>query len=238
MPGFNGGGLFVRAHDWTADAAAAIDIRADRMDEEDDGFAAGLSNCITKDGQTTATAVVPFASGISADTIAEQTSATGVTVDGVLLKDSQLQAPGPDAILSSISGESTSAFERIEKTTGIAQSTNTDILRFLGTDGTTLIGLQFVAGTIHLNVVDEADATNNTTAIYHIGTTGNGITNAFLDTIQMTASGATISVRGTTLVSSVSLVADGGGGAVKLRLTTAASGKTVSARACFIGMVR
>lgn len=59
MP-YNGSGVFTRAHDWTDDAAAAIDIDASRMDEEDDGFATGLSNCITKDGQTTITANIPF----------------------------------------------------------------------------------------------------------------------------------------------------------------------------------
>jgi hypothetical protein len=35
-------------------------IRADRHDTEDDNFAAGLSNVITKDGQTTVTQNIPF----------------------------------------------------------------------------------------------------------------------------------------------------------------------------------
>jgi hypothetical protein len=43
------------------DAAANIKIRADRMDNEMNGFATGLSNCITKDGQTTVTANIPMA---------------------------------------------------------------------------------------------------------------------------------------------------------------------------------
>jgi hypothetical protein len=71
---FNGAGAFVRVHDWTADADAAVNIRADRMDEEDDGFATGLSNCITKDGQTTVTANIPMNShkltGLAAPTVA------------------------------------------------------------------------------------------------------------------------------------------------------------------------
>jgi len=58
---FNGSGTFVRVHDWTDDADNNIDIEASRMDEEDDGFATGLSNCITKDGQTTPTDNIPMA---------------------------------------------------------------------------------------------------------------------------------------------------------------------------------
>lgn len=57
---FNGSGLFVRLYNWVADRNAAIKIRADRMDAEMDGFATGLSNCITRDGQTTVTTDIPF----------------------------------------------------------------------------------------------------------------------------------------------------------------------------------
>lgn len=57
---FNGSGVFVRLYNWVADRNAAIKIRADRMDAEMDGMATGLSNCITKDGQTTVTANIPF----------------------------------------------------------------------------------------------------------------------------------------------------------------------------------
>ena len=56
---FNGSGVFVRLYNWVNDAAANIKIRADRMDNEMDGFATGLSSCITKDGQTTITANLP-----------------------------------------------------------------------------------------------------------------------------------------------------------------------------------
>ncbi len=57
---YNGSGLFVRLYNWVNDRNAAIKIRADRMDAEMDGFATGLSSCITKDGQTTVTAPIPF----------------------------------------------------------------------------------------------------------------------------------------------------------------------------------
>jgi len=59
MP-FDGSGNFNRVMDWTNDAAAAIKIRADRHDQNDDDIAAGLSNTITKDGQTQPTANIPM----------------------------------------------------------------------------------------------------------------------------------------------------------------------------------
>lgn len=58
---FNGSGVFNRIYNFVNDAAAGIKIRADRMDAELGGFATGLTNCITKDGQTTVTANLPMA---------------------------------------------------------------------------------------------------------------------------------------------------------------------------------
>jgi hypothetical protein len=58
---FNGSGVFLRVMNWTNDAASSIKIRADRHDQEDDNLANGLSQCITKDGQTTVTANLPMA---------------------------------------------------------------------------------------------------------------------------------------------------------------------------------
>lgn len=58
--GYNGSGTFVRTHNWTSDKNAGIKIDSARMDAEDDGFATGLSTAITKDGQTTITANIPF----------------------------------------------------------------------------------------------------------------------------------------------------------------------------------
>lgn len=57
---FNGSGTFNRLYNWVTDDGNGINIEASRMDGEDDGFATGLSNCITKDGQTTITANIPF----------------------------------------------------------------------------------------------------------------------------------------------------------------------------------
>jgi len=58
-------GTFSRLFDWTDDRDNGIKIRADRFDQELDGFATGLSTALLKDGTQTATAKIPFAAGIS-----------------------------------------------------------------------------------------------------------------------------------------------------------------------------
>jgi len=57
---FNGTGTFSRLYNWVTDKVNAIPITASRFDAELDGMATGLSQCITKDGQTTITANIPF----------------------------------------------------------------------------------------------------------------------------------------------------------------------------------
>lgn len=59
MP-YNGNGVFSRLYSWTNDKNAGINIRADRMDNETDGIATGLSNCVTRDGQSPALANLPM----------------------------------------------------------------------------------------------------------------------------------------------------------------------------------
>lgn len=64
MP-YNGSGTFTRVYDFTADRDAGSPtnvISADRVDGELDGMATGLTNCLTKDGQTTPTASIPMGS--------------------------------------------------------------------------------------------------------------------------------------------------------------------------------
>lgn len=81
---FNGSGVFQRLYNWVTDRDNSIKIRADRMDAEMDGFATGLSNCVTKDGQTSITANIPFntykATGLGNPTAA-QDAATKTYVD-------------------------------------------------------------------------------------------------------------------------------------------------------------
>lgn len=63
---FNGSGTFVRVHSWTTDLSNTVPVTASRMDAEDDGIATGLSLTICRDGQSTTTARIPFAAGVSA----------------------------------------------------------------------------------------------------------------------------------------------------------------------------
>jgi len=85
MP-FNGSGVFQRVRNWVADATAGIKIRADYHDTEDDGFAAGLSNTITKDGQTIITQNIPWNSkritGLQ-DPVNPQDAATKASVEAL-----------------------------------------------------------------------------------------------------------------------------------------------------------
>lgn len=86
MP-FNGSGVFQRLYNWLNDKNAGVKIRSDRMDAEMDGFATGLSNCITKDGQTTITANLPMAgfkhTGVANATARTDYAAFGQMRDGV-----------------------------------------------------------------------------------------------------------------------------------------------------------
>jgi hypothetical protein len=44
------GGVYSRFRNWVTDKANSINPQASLFDQEDDGFAAGLNNCVTKDG--------------------------------------------------------------------------------------------------------------------------------------------------------------------------------------------
>lgn len=75
------GGTFSRLFSWVGDQAAGIKILASRMDQEMSGFATGLSTCICKDGQSIATAMIPFAQGLSLGDGAVATPSLAFTAD-------------------------------------------------------------------------------------------------------------------------------------------------------------
>jgi hypothetical protein len=57
---YNGSGTFNRLYSWVVDAANNINISSSRTDAEMNGFAAGLTNCITRDGQSPPSADIPW----------------------------------------------------------------------------------------------------------------------------------------------------------------------------------
>lgn len=59
MP-FDGSGNFNRLYSWVTDALAGLFINATKMDAEMNGFATGLSDCVTRDGQSPPTANLPM----------------------------------------------------------------------------------------------------------------------------------------------------------------------------------
>ena len=59
MP-FQGNGTFKRIASWVLNAAQNINILPDLMDNDTNDIAAGLSMCITKDGQQIITADIPW----------------------------------------------------------------------------------------------------------------------------------------------------------------------------------
>jgi hypothetical protein len=79
---YNGVGTFQRLYSWAADKVNNIRILASRMDAEMDGFATGLSNCVTKDGQTATTQRIPFVQGVSLGGTSTQSAAATMTFSG------------------------------------------------------------------------------------------------------------------------------------------------------------
>jgi hypothetical protein len=86
---FNGTGTFLRIYNWVTDKVNGVPITASRFDAELDGMATGLSNCITKDGQTTITANIPLNSnkltGVGSGTARTDTINVGQVQDNQFL---------------------------------------------------------------------------------------------------------------------------------------------------------
>jgi hypothetical protein len=85
---FNGSGTFNRIYNWVTDKSNTVPVTASRMDAEMDGMATGLSTAICRDGQSTATARIPFAAGVGMSDGSVGTPAinfTGDTNSGVYL---------------------------------------------------------------------------------------------------------------------------------------------------------
>lgn len=57
---YNGSGTFSRLYSWVVDAANSVNISSTKTDAEMNGFAAGLTNCVTRDGQSPPSADLPM----------------------------------------------------------------------------------------------------------------------------------------------------------------------------------
>jgi hypothetical protein len=97
MP-FNGSGVFSVVIDYVNDAANGIKILASRqMTNWNDVATNGLTNCITKDGQSTTTAAIPFAAGIETDTISPATANGPVLFSAGQIEFPAVQNPSANA---------------------------------------------------------------------------------------------------------------------------------------------
>ena len=84
MAGRDGNGNFSLTN---PDFVAGTTISSSQTDANNSDISVALTQSIAADGQTTTTSSIPFSSGLKSNTIAENTVGSGVTVDGVLLKD-------------------------------------------------------------------------------------------------------------------------------------------------------
>lgn len=87
MP-FNGAGVFNRIYSWVADRNAGIDISSSRMDADTNDIATGLTDCITRDGQSPPTANLPMGNfhhtGVANGSARTDYGSLGQTQDGVV----------------------------------------------------------------------------------------------------------------------------------------------------------
>lgn len=94
MP-YNGSGVFVRLFNWTNDASNNIPISATRFDGEDNDFAAGLSLCLTRDGQGVPSAPLTWGQPLTIDVGSDGTVIAAGRTGGV--NNPQLQFQVADA---------------------------------------------------------------------------------------------------------------------------------------------
>jgi hypothetical protein len=103
MP-YNGSGTFTNPYDWVEESGLGNDIDPTKFKTQDDGVATGLSNAVTRDGQSTIIANIPFnnqkITGLG-DATADQDGLNRRTAD-----DRYLQLLGGALAVSSVSASS------------------------------------------------------------------------------------------------------------------------------------
>lgn len=147
---FNGSGTFNRIYNWVNDKANGFKIMASRMDNEFDGIATGLSQCITKDGQTTISANIPMANykftGLGNGTTRTDSIALGQVQDGQFTylgttggtADAYTLTPSPSITAYATTQQFTAKISATNTTTtpylqisGIANPTTTAVIKKL-----------------------------------------------------------------------------------------------------------
>jgi hypothetical protein len=139
---FNGSGVFVRLYNWVNDKANGIKIRADRMDNEMNGFATGLSACITRDGQSPATADLPMG-GYKHTGVDDATALDEYATYGQLLGKSIIYCPtvgGTANAITLLSGLSISAYADGQVVAFIVSANNTGAVT-VSLDGLSAVAL-------------------------------------------------------------------------------------------------
>lgn len=137
MP-FNGSGTFERVHDWTDDRDAGTKIQATRMDQEFDGIATALSNCMTLDGQSTPTANLGMGS-FKITSLGTPTASTDAATKGYV---DSVATPSPRVVCAA------------------ATTANIDLTTSDLENGDTLDGVSLSTGDYVL-VKDQTDASEN-----------------------------------------------------------------------------
>lgn len=91
MP-YNGSGIFTKIYSWISDATNGIPISSSRMDSQDNDFASGLSNCITRDGQGGPSAAISW-NGQNLTNVAIFGATGNATIGGTLNVTGILSVP-------------------------------------------------------------------------------------------------------------------------------------------------
>lgn len=176
MP-FSGSGTFSRVYNWQDDKNAAIPITASRMDTEDDGFAAGLSNCITRDGQSPATANLPMGGYKLTGMAAGSTAGDSVRYEQVVL----LSAGANQTITRTAAGtvltlESTDAGASMGPVLKLhrnsASPASNDAAGGIDFDGDDSAGNQTTYGRIYSVITDPADGSEDGVLAFSVMTAG------------------------------------------------------------------
>lgn len=107
MP-YNGSGVFTRLYKWVSDAAAGLNVDATRMDADSDDIASGLTNCLTRDGQSGPTTDISWASHKIKDLANGASPADAVNY-------SQLSAVANETLVTLTAGSTTLTADAVSK---------------------------------------------------------------------------------------------------------------------------